>query len=774
MKQTKGNRNLARFGALLVLVAMWVIIPFAIGDQTASAEASLVSDVIRIGATLNGAPIGDVTPRGFAEYRVDDQNRRRLDVEGSSINLPSGTVLTVSINNAVVGNTTVSSCGTFFFRRRTDDGQQVPVITSGSPVQVTNGTAVVVTGTFGSASPSPSASPNGSPSPSPSASPCASPSPSPSGSPTGSPSPSPSGSPTGSPSPSPSGSPIPSPSPSGSPNETPTPNPPTPTPSPSPSASPNGGDLFASLTGPTINGILPNGFAQFEIHSSRRELEVRVNQVNLPGGTQLAVLVDNANVGTMFLSGGEARLRLRTDDGQTVPPVVVGSTIAIQNNGSSIMNGTFMGFTGPSPSPSPSASPSPGGSPSPSPSASPSPGGSPSPSPSPSLGRAFESNLSAAGVQTNASGELKVTLNASETQVTISGEFHNLGSNQTSARIEAQVGDGVLIRDLGVVGSTNGSFAGITFDVSPAQVSQLRSGLWSALITSANNPAGEIRGRFNRRSNLGDFDGDGNNDFSLFRPSDGVWYTMNSTGFNASLFGNATDKVVSADYDGDGRTDTAVFRNVDGLGVWDVKRSSDSGITSEQFGFATDIPTRGDFDGDGINDLAVYRPSTGVWYVKNSTNTGFTIVRFGLDGDKPLPLDMDCDGRDDIAVFRPSDGNWYWLRSSNGQFGAAHFGLDGDIPVRGDFDGDGKSDLTVYRPSTGVWYTLFSSNGNFQAIRFGLDGDIPVAGNYDADGRTDIAVFRPSDGKWYVMRSLDGAVQSLHFGLNGDVPTAAR
>ena len=727
MKQKNANHNFARFGALLVLVALWVVLPFAIGNRTASAEETLLSDVVRIGANLTGASIGGVTPAGFAEYRVDDQNRRRLDVDGFSINLPAGTALTVSINNAVIGQTLVSSCSTFSFRRDTDDGQQVPVITSGMPVQVLNGTTVVLSGSFSTASPSPSASPNGSPSPSPSASPCASPSPSPSGSPSGSPSPSPTGSPTGSPSP-----------------------------SPSPTGSPNGGDLFAGLSGATINGILPNGFAQFEIHSSRLELEVRVNQVNLPAGTQLAVVVDGVNVGSLFISGGEGRLRLRTDNGQTVPPVIVGSTIIIRNGGTNVLNGTFMGFTGPSPSPSPS----PGGSPS------------PSPSPSPSLGRSFESHLTGTG--TAATGEVKVTLNATETQATIFGEFHNLSSNQTGARIDALVGDGVLVHDLGVVGGINGNFASRTIDVNAAQVSQLRAGVWSAVITSANNPAGEIRGQFKQRSNLADFDGDGSNDFSVFRPSDGVWYSLNSSGFTASQFGSASDKVVSADYDGDGRTDSAVFRNVNGSGVWDIRRSSDGGVSSEQFGFATDIPARGDFDGDGINDLAVYRPSTGVWYIKKSSNTGFTITRFGLAEDKPIPLDVDGDGRDDIAVFRPSDGNWYWLRSSDGQFAAAHFGLSGDIPVRGDFDGDGRSDLAVYRPSVGIWYSLYSSDGSFHATRFGLDGDVPVAGNYDGDNRTDIALFRPSDGRWYILRSLDGGFQAIQFGLNGDVPTIAR
>ena len=749
MKKKNTNRNQIRFGALLALVAMWVIIPFAIGDRAASAE-ELLSDVIQITANLTGSPINGVTPSGFVDYRVDDQNRRRLDVTGSSINLAAGTSLTVSINNAVVGQTGVSSCGTFLFRLRTDDGQQVPVITTGMPVQVSNGSSVILAGTTGTASPSPSpsGSPNGTPSPSPSATPCASPSPSPTGSPTGTPSPSPTATPNG----------TPSPSPTATPNGTPSP-------SPSPTGTPNAGDLFANLTGPVLNGILPNGFAQFEIHSSRLELEVRVRQVNLPAGTQLAVIVNNANVGSMFLeSGGEGRLRLRTDDGQPVPQVVVGTPIAIQNAGSNILTGTFTGFMGPSPSPSPTASPT--------------PGGSPTPSPSPSLGRSFESHLTGGGmqpaVQTNATGEIKVTLNAAETQATIFGEFHNLGSNQTGARIEALVGDGTVVHDFGVVGGVGGNFASITINVSAAQVSQIRSGLWSGVITSVNNPGGEIRGRFIQRSNLSDFDGDGSNDFAVFRPSDGVWYSLNGAGFTASAFGAAGDKIVSADYDGDGRTDTAVFQNVNGLGVWQIKRSADAGISSEQFGFATDVPTRGDFDGDGINDLTVFRPSNGVWYAKHSSSTGYTIVRFGLAEDKPIPLDMDGDGRDDIAVFRPSTGTWYWLRSSDGQTGAARFGLDGDVPVRGDFDGDGRSDVTVYRPSTGIWYTLFSTNGSFRAVRFGLDGDVPVAGNYDGDSKTDIALFRPSDGKWYILRSTDNGFQEMHFGLNGDLPAIAR
>ncbi len=701
MKKIRSNRRLLQAATLVALVAAWVSLPMLTGNVKADS-----TPVIILRTASLASPTGSINPHGNAAWQLYQSGNREIEVQVEDLTLPTGTVLTAFVDGASIGTLTVDIQQKARLKLRTEDGQSVPTTNDGSTVDVKNGTAVIVAGVLGGGGPNPT------------------PTVTPTGTPTASPSPT--ITPTG-----------------------------TPSPSPSPNGTPNAGDLFAGLSGATINGVLPAGFAQYELHSSRTELEVRVRQINLPAGTTLNVSVNGTSVGNLILeSGGEGRLRLRSDNGQTVPVVVVGSTISIGNAGTAILNGTFNGFTGPSPTPTGT------------------PGPTPSPSPSPSMGRSFESNLTGAG--TAATGEFKVTLNADETLATAFGEFHMLSSAQTGARFETAVGTTLNIFSFPVVGGTNGNFAAVTFPVNSVQVQMLRAGLWSAVISSVNNPDGEIRGTFRQQSNNSDFDGDGSNDLAVFRPSTNTWYSQNSAGFNAQVFGSAADKIVSGDYDGDGRTDAAVYRNVNGQGVWEIKRSSDGGVTGLAFGIATDTPVRGDFDGDGRLDLAVFRPSNGVWYIQKSNNTGFSFVNFGLAGDQPMPADMDGDGKDDVVLFRPSDGNWYWVRSSDGQPRAVHFGSNGDIPVRGDFDGDGRSDVTVFRPSTGVWYTLRSSDSGYSIAKFGLDGDIPVAGMYDNDGKTDIAVFRPSDGNWYIMRSSDGQFQASHFGIDGDKPVIAQ
>ncbi|MCR8526290.1 CHRD domain-containing protein, partial [Escherichia coli] len=152
-------------------------------------------------------------------------------------------------------------------------------------------------------------------------------------------------------------------------------------------------------------------------------------------------------------------------------------------------------------------------------------------------------------VTSNATGEVKVFLNQAENEATVTGEFHNLSSAQTSARIEILVGTTGVFYNFPTIGGTNGKFPTAIIPVTAIQIAQLRTGLMSAVISSANNPNGEIRGQLTTHSDHSDFDGDGNSDFAVFRPSNGIWFTQNSQGINSQIIGGADDKIVSGDFD---------------------------------------------------------------------------------------------------------------------------------------------------------------------------------------------------------------------------------
>jgi hypothetical protein len=264
------------------------------------------------------------------------------------------------------------------------------------------------------------------------------------------------------------------------------------------------------------------------------------------------------------------------------------------------------------------------------------------------------------------------------------------------------------------------------------------------------------------------FDGDGKADISVFRPSEGNWYSLNSTdgSFVATNFGLSTDKIVPGDYDGDGKTDQAVFRP--SSGTWFLNRST-SGFAAIQFGASLDVPAVGDYTGDGKYDIAVFRPSNGVWYIYNIATGAVTSRQFGISTDVIAQADYDGDGKTDIGVYRRSNGTWYALRSTNNALIAVQFGVSSDTPVQGDYDGDGKADVAVYRGSTGFWYVLKSGNGAVASTQFGVStvpNDLPVPADYDGDGLYDIAVYR--SGLWYVLNSSNNSVSGVAFGSAGD------
>jgi hypothetical protein len=135
------------------------------------------------------------------------------------------------------------------------------------------------------------------------------------------------------------------------------------------------------------------------------------------------------------------------------------------------------------------------------------------------------------------------------------------------------------------------------------------------------------------------------------------------------------------DYDGDGKTDVTVWRP--SIGYWFIIQSSTNKVVQQQFGLPTDVPVPGDYDGDGKTDIAVWRPSNGFWYIIQSSTHKIVSQQFGLPTDIPVPGDYDGDGKTDIAVWRPSTGMWYIIQSSNNKIVSKQFGLPTDKPVQG-------------------------------------------------------------------------------------------
>lgn len=271
---------------------------------------------------------------------------------------------------------------------------------------------------------------------------------------------------------------------------------------------------------------------------------------------------------------------------------------------------------------------------------------------------------------------------------------------------------------------------------------------------------------------LSDFNGDGESDIGVFRPSNGGWYVYNR--YNGSLrvnlnFGATGDLAAPGDFDGDNKADVAIYRP--SAGAWYILRSSNNTVAGYGFGIAEDKPVAGDYDGDGSTDIAVFRPSTGAWYWIRSSDDNVRGVGFGTATDKPVPDDYDGDGVTDIAVYRPGTGTWYFLLGKDLSFSATVFGAAEDIPVPGDYDGDGRADVALWRPSTAFWYWVDSSTNTFNQHQLGTSTDIPAPLYYDGDSKIDFAVFH-TNGVWDGDLTTGGQF-SLGFGLNGDKPIPA-
>jgi hypothetical protein len=274
--------------------------------------------------------------------------------------------------------------------------------------------------------------------------------------------------------------------------------------------------------------------------------------------------------------------------------------------------------------------------------------------------------------------------------------------------------------------------------------------------------------------------GDRTADVTVFRPSNGVWHTLDAAGapFASTQFGASTDLLTAADYTGAGPSNLSVWRP-GAQAAW-FYRLSNGSLFAEPFGTTGDVPVPSNFDGDHKTDLTVFRPDTGVWWTKLSSTANVVGLPFGQVGDLPFAGDVDGDLITDHGIVRPVAGTlqWWIRRSKTSDVVGTTFGLSNDKPVAADYDGDRRTDIAVWRPADGTWYYIRSTDNVFTGFAFGVNGDIPQPADRDGDGKADFVVFRqsvtPGETTWYSWLSATSTLKAEPWGQIADLPALSQ
>jgi hypothetical protein len=260
---------------------------------------------------------------------------------------------------------------------------------------------------------------------------------------------------------------------------------------------------------------------------------------------------------------------------------------------------------------------------------------------------------------------------------------------------------------------------------------------------------------------VGDWNGDDIDEVGIFRGDKGRWtLDLNGNGvFDGAptdaryvrLDGRAGGIPLVGDWDGDGDDDIGLFRPsprtftlyVDGV-LFQTITGLGKGKTGNQ-------PLVGDWDGDSAAEVGLYRGVTGVFTLDHLGDQSDIRTYTSLDGrpgGKAVVGDWDGDGSDSLGLFRALSGRWTLDVNEDGVFDGGitdrQFILLGGsvpgMPLVGDWDGDGDDEAGVFHGTrVSPWRLDVNGNGIFDPaegdLRFGKlrgkAGGIPLVGRWD-------------------------------------------
>lgn len=212
---------------------------------------------------------------------------------------------------------------------------------------------------------------------------------------------------------------------------------------------------------------------------------------------------------------------------------------------------------------------------------------------------------------------------------------------------------------------------------------------------------------------LGDFDGDGRQEYSIFRRSSGRLYSKE--------LGSGT-KVVDGMYIGDAGTPLAIDSDGDGVdefGRW-LPRKNEFKLTDvssgEEIGSFT-FPVEGnasvvavDADQDGREEVALLDPAGQYWLVFETDGTAIALLE-SKSSAFSIGFSGRIDGQTVLMSYSPSNGRWIAVNLSGDIVYEANYGIYRDTPLFEDVNGDADDDMVLFRSRTSQWFVLDSDDG---------------------------------------------------------------